>query len=58
MGEPARKLDHNLPPPPAQPPRPSRRARVLPLRQREDEQRGSDTWVLDRIVLWYRTRRD
>jgi hypothetical protein len=57
MGEPARKLDHDLPegtPPPRQP----RRARVLPLRQREGERRGADTWVLDQIVLWYRTRRD
>ena len=56
MGEPARKLDHEMPQ--ATPPRQSRRARVFPLRPREEEQRGPDTWVLDQIVLWYRTRRD
>lgn len=56
MGEPARKLDHDLPEG-TQPPRPLR-ARILPLRQREGERRGSDAWVLDQIVLWYRTRRD
>lgn len=56
MGEPARKLDHDLPEG-TQPRRP-RGARVLPLRQREGERRGSDSRVLDQIVLWYRTRRD
>jgi hypothetical protein len=57
MGEPVRKLDHNLPQG-TQPPRQSPRARVLPLRLREEQQRASNTWVLDQIVLWYRTRRD
>jgi len=58
MGEPARKLEGDLrrPPPPA--PRQRRRARVLPLRQRAEAARVGDTWVLDQIVLWYRTRRD
>lgn len=57
MGEPARKLDHDLPAG-TQPPRQPLRARVLPLRQREGERRGPDAWVLDQVVLWYRTRRD
>jgi len=31
---------------------------LVPLRRREDAPRLEDTWVLDQIVLWYRTRRD
>ncbi|HLA24100.1 MAG TPA: hypothetical protein VJ206_01780 [bacterium] len=58
MGEPARKLDPDLVHPQPRMPRAGRRARVLPLRQREDAQQPEDAWVLDQIVLWYRTRRD
>ena len=59
MGEPARKLDHG--PHGAQPHTASgrrRAARVLPMHRREQTRRGEDTWTLDRIALWYRTRRD
>ena len=58
MGEPARKLDPDLTRSQPRAPREGQRARLLPLRQRGDAQRRGDTWVLDQIVLWYRTRRD
>ncbi len=58
MAEPARKLDHDIRRPQPRPPRGDRRGRVLPLRIRDDAQRLGEAWVLDQIVLWYRTRRD
>jgi hypothetical protein len=58
MGEPARKLDHDPKRASAQPQRQGRPGRLVPLRRREDAPRLEDTWVLDQIVLWYRTRRD
>lgn len=58
MGEPARKLDRDHPRPEARPGRSGRRGRVLSLRRQIQGQRKEDTWVLDQIALWYRTRHD
>jgi len=58
MGEPARKLEGDLRRPQPRAPRQRGRTRVFPLRQRAEAARVGDTWVLDQIVLWYRTRRD
>lgn len=56
MAEPARKLDHSHPSPPARSPRSDQRARVVPLRRRKAVPEDADTWVLDQIVRWYQTR--
>ena len=56
MAEPARKLDHSHPSPPARSPRSDQRARVVPLRRRKAVPRDADTWTLDQIVRWYQTR--
>jgi hypothetical protein len=57
MGEPARKLDPELPPA-APRPQQRRRARLRALPPRREAPRPEDAWVLDQILSWYRTRRD
>lgn len=58
MGEPARKFDHHPRPPARAPSAEGRRGRIVPMRRREAIEQGPQDWLLEQIVLWYRTRRD